>query len=76
MHLMDLKKGDKAMIVNIDTKNQALKKRLYSFGVMPGEELSIKRCSLRRRTMEIKIDTTLIALRAEEASIIQVKPII
>ena len=72
MVLSDLHKGDKAEIVKINA-DKALKDRLTSFGVMRGETLLIKGCSLARQTMEIEIGSTLIALRADEAGKIEIK---
>lgn len=74
MVLSDLHKGDKAEIIKINA-DKALKDRLTSFGVMRGETLLIKGCSLARQTMEIKVGSTYIALRAEEAGKIEVKQI-
>jgi ferrous iron transport protein A len=74
MVLSELHKGDKAEIININA-DKALKDRLISFGVMRGETLVIKGCSLARQTMEIEVGSTHIALRAEEAKKIEVKQI-
>jgi len=74
MVLSELHKGDKAEIININA-DKALKDRLTSFGVMRGETLVIKGCSLARQTMEIEVGSTHIALRAEEASKIEVRQI-
>jgi len=71
MFLSDLKKGDRAQIVQIHA-DKALKDRLTSFGVMRGETLWIKGCSLAKQTMEIEVGSTLIALRAQEAKKIEV----
>ena len=74
MVLSELHKGDKAEIITINA-DKALKDRLTSFGVMRGETLVIKGCSLARQTMEIEVGSTHIALRAEEASKIEVRQI-
>ncbi|WP_309499741.1 FeoA family protein [Sulfurovum sp.] len=71
MVLSDLRKGDKAEIVKIHA-DKALKDRLTSFGVMRGEILWIKGCSIAKQTMEIEVGSTLIALRADEARKIEV----
>ena len=71
MVLSDLKKGDRAEIVKIHA-DKALKDRLTSFGVMRGETLWIKGCSLAKQTMEIEVGSTLLALRAQEAKKIEV----
>jgi len=75
MVLSDLHKGDRAEIVKVNA-NKALRDRLTSLGVMRGEVLYIRECSLAKQTMEIEIDgSTHIALRAVEASKIEVKDI-
>jgi len=74
MVLTDIRKGDKAEIVKIHA-DKALKDRLVSFGVMRGEILTVKGCSLARKTMEIEVGSTLIALRADEAEKIEITQI-
>lgn len=74
MLLIEIKKGDRAKILNIQA-DKALKDRLNSFGVMRGEILLVKRCSLAKQTMEIEVGSTLIALRADEAKKIEIKKI-
>jgi len=74
MHLIDLKKGNKATIVKIHA-DKALRDRLTSFGVMRGEELIVKGCSLAKQTMEIEVGSTLIAVRADEAKLIEIEQI-
>jgi len=71
MVLTDIRKGDKAEILKIHA-DKALKDRLNSFGVMRGEILHVKGCSLARKTMEIEVGSTLIALRADEADKIEI----
>jgi len=72
MKLTELTKGEKAEIVKIDAE-KALKDRLTSFGVMRGEELLVKGCSLAKQTMEIEVGSTLIALRKDEADKITIE---
>ena len=71
MVLTDLHKGDKAVVKKIHAP-KALRDRFLSFGLVPGEELTVKGCSLGRQTMEIEVGGTLIALRKEEAEKIEV----
>jgi ferrous iron transport protein A len=71
MTLIELKKGDQAEILKIHAE-KALRNRLTSFGVMRGETLLVKGCSLAKQTMEIEVGSTLIALRADEAEKIEV----
>ncbi|WP_456429378.1 FeoA family protein [Nitratifractor sp.] len=72
MLLTELRKGDRGTIRRIDADPE-LKHRLHSFGIIPGETLEVKGCSLARQTMEIDVDGTLIALRKEEAEKIEVE---
>lgn len=74
MNLIDLRKGNRAIIVKIHA-DKALKDRLSSFGVIRGEELLIKGCSLAKQTMEIEVGATLIALRKDEVEKIEVEQI-
>jgi ferrous iron transport protein A len=74
MKLSELTKGDKAQIIKINA-DKALKDRFSSFGVMRGEELLVKGCSLAKQTMEIEVGSTLIAVRADEADKIEVEQI-
>jgi ferrous iron transport protein A len=74
MRLSELHKGDHALIVRIDA-DKPLKDRFASFGIMRGEEIVVKACSIARQTMEIEVGSTAIALRAEEAERIEVDKI-
>lgn len=74
MNLTELKKGNRAEILKVSA-DKALKDRLTSFGVMKGEELLIKGCSLAKQTIEIEVGSTLIALRKDEAEKIEIKKI-
>ena len=74
MKLTELTKGERGEIVKIHA-DKTLKDRLNSFGIMRGEELTVKGCSLAKQTMEIEVGGTLIALRREEAEKIEVEKI-
>ena len=74
MVLSQLQKGDEAIIVRINA-DSTLRNRLSSFGVMRGEHIKVKGCSLAKKTMEIEIEHTLLALREIEASKIEVTQI-
>jgi len=74
MVLSELTKGDRAEIIKINA-DKALRDRLNSFGVMRGEELIVKGCSIAKQTMEIEVGSTLIAVRADEAKKIEVAKI-
>jgi len=72
MLLTELRKGDRATILRVNADPE-LRQRLHSFGIFPGEKLTLKACSLGRQTMNIEVDGTLIALRREEAGKIEVE---
>lgn len=74
MKLSDLHKGESAFIDNIGT-DEALKARLFSFGIARGTRISIEASSLGNQTVEIMAEETLIGLRMSEAKKIEVKPI-
>lgn len=74
MNLIELTKGDRGEIIKINA-DKALRDRFSSFGLMKGEEVLVKGCSLAKQTMEIEVDSTLIALRADEANKIEVEKI-
>ncbi|MEA1879718.1 MAG: FeoA family protein [Campylobacterota bacterium] len=71
MLLSDLNKGEGATIININASD-GLKERFYSFGIMKGEEVLMKECSLGKQTIEIQIGSTFIALRIDEADKIEI----
>jgi len=72
MVLSQLHKGDEAVIVRINAE-PTLRNRLNSFGVMRGEQLKVKGCSLAKKTMKIEVEGTLLALREIEASKIEIR---
>jgi ferrous iron transport protein A len=74
MRLSELKKGQKGVIKSI-LADPELKQRLYSFGIIRGEEIEVKGYSLAKQTIEIDVDGTLIALRREEAEKIEVEEV-
>ncbi len=74
MKLSDLKKDDRAIIKKINA-DKALKQRLSSFGVGKGAELSVETYSIGKKTYEIIVNDTMIALRDEEAKKIEVEKI-
>jgi Fe2+ transport system protein FeoA len=73
MVLSQLHKGDRAEIVALRA-DKTLRDRLVSFGIMPGETVTVEACSLARQTIEISVGATAIALRKEEADLIEVEP--
>ena len=74
MLLSELHKGDKAIIKKVSAQ-KALRDRFASFGIMRGEEIIVKACSIAKQTIEIEVGSTTIAMRAEEAEHIEVEKI-
>ncbi|MEA3454931.1 MAG: FeoA family protein [Campylobacterota bacterium] len=72
MLLNKLRKGERGEITKVHA-DKALRDRFASFGLMRGEEIAVKTCSLARQTMEIEVGATAIALRADEAEKIEVE---
>jgi len=71
MTLDKLNIGDSAIIRSINCEN-ALKNRFYSFGIIRGSTITIEEITLTKSTIEVKINTTKVALRLKEASAIEV----
>jgi ferrous iron transport protein A len=67
-------KGGMATVVKINATG-ALKQRLISFGLMKGAEITMLECGLTKSTYEIKIGNVNIALRREEAELIEVSDV-
>jgi len=72
MTLDQVKIGQKFLIKDI-TANDELKKRFYSFGIIKGANVKLEAMSLKKNTLEINIEDTLIALRIDEAKTIKIK---
>lgn len=71
MSLNELNENETAIITKIDC-DEALKNRFYSFGVVKGAKVFLEQVTLAKKTMEIRINQTKIALRFSEAQKIEV----
>jgi len=67
-------KGGIATVAKINASG-ALKQRLISFGLMKGAEIRMLECGLTKSTFEVKIGSVTIALRREEAELIEVSDV-
>jgi len=74
MVLSELHKGEQAVIASF-TADKILRDRFASFGILPGEHVVVRECSLAKQTIEIDVGSTTIALRKEEADKIVVAPL-
>jgi len=72
LKLSELKKNQEAAVVRVDADGE-LKQRLASFGLLKGANIKVIDCSLGKSTIEIMVDSTLLALRREEAQKIEVE---
>ena len=66
---LDLQKTANIKAINCD---ENLKKRLYSFGIIVGNQICVTAKSLAKKTIEIKINQSKVALRHSEAINIKV----
>jgi len=72
--LKDCKKACKVRVVKLNAKSD-LKQRLISFGIMKEADLEVLEYAPGKSTIEIKVSKMRIALRAEEAELIEVEKI-
>jgi ferrous iron transport protein A len=73
-NLLNCHKGCKVKVKRINAEYN-LKQRLISFGVIKGAELEVLEHAPRKKTIEIKIGKMRIALRAQEAELIEVEEV-
>jgi len=72
MNLNDLKKGESAVVIGLDCHKE-LKNRLGSLGLSKGVEVTVKEYSLARKTMDIVVNRTQLAIRISEAKKVEVQ---
>jgi len=72
--LLDCEKTCKIKVVKLNAKDD-LKHRLISFGIMKGSIVEVLEHAPAKSTIEIKIGKMRIALRAQEAKLIEVEKI-
>ncbi len=72
-NLTECTKGCRATVVKLNARG-ALKQRLVSFGVMKGAKLTLLGYAPAKKTVEIKVGRMRLALRKEEAEMIEVQP--
>jgi len=72
--LIECKKACRVKVLKLNAATE-LKQRLISFGIMKGAEIEVLEHAPRKSTIEIKVGKMRIALRAEEAKLIEVEKI-
>lgn len=73
-NLIDCKKACKVKVVKLNAQT-TLRQRLISFGIMKEAIIEVLEHAPRKSTIEIKVGKMRIALRAEEAALIEVTKI-
>jgi len=71
MTLNSLRKGQSATIINVNAEKE-LKNRFNSFGLVKGATVHVERYSLAKKTMEIRVNKTRMAMRISEAEKVEV----
>jgi ferrous iron transport protein A len=72
MNLSELQKGECGIITKV-TAEQVLKSRLNSFGITKGARIYVIEQTMSKNTIEIRLHSTKIALRINEAKTIEVE---
>jgi len=72
--LLDCHKACRVKVIKLNAKDD-LKQRLISFGIMKESVIEVLEHSPGKSTIEIKIGKMRIALRAQEAELIEVEKI-
>ncbi|WP_428026982.1 FeoA family protein [Arcobacter sp.] len=72
MDLSELQKGECGIITKV-TAEQVLKSRLNSFGITKGARIYVIEQTISKNTIEIRLHSTKIALRINEAKTIEVE---
>jgi ferrous iron transport protein A len=72
--LLDCKKNEKVKVLKLNATSE-LKQRFISFGIMKDAQLEVLALAPRKKTIEIQVGKMKLALRAEEADLIEVKNI-
>lgn len=72
--LLDCNKACMVKVIRLNAKDE-LKQRLISFGIMKESVIEVLELAPRKSTIEIKIGKMRLALRAQEAQLIEVEKI-
>jgi len=72
--LLDCEKNEKVKVLKLNAASE-LKQRFISFGIMKDAKLEILELAPRKKTIEVKVGKMKLALRAEEAELIEVQNI-
>ncbi|MCX6075586.1 MAG: FeoA family protein [Campylobacterales bacterium] len=67
-------RGEKLKVIKLNA-NKELKQRLISFGIMKGTMVEVLEHAPAKSTIEIKVGKMRVALRAQEADMIEVETV-
>ena len=70
--LSQINKNQKVLIKQIHAQH-TLKKRLYSLGLRVGKEIEVVETSLQKNTIKVALGFSSVALRFDEAKMIEVE---
>lgn len=70
--LSQINKNKKVLIKQIHAQH-TLKKRLYSLGLVVGKEIEVVETSLQKNTIKVALGFSSVALRFDEAKMIEVE---
>jgi len=70
--LIECERGERVKVVKLNAQHE-LKQRLISFGIMKEAEIKVLEQAPRKKTIEVKVGKMRLALRAEEAELIEVE---
>lgn len=71
--LYDLKQGERGLVKKINSSDRDLKERLISFGITKDSQIVMKHCNANRKNIEISVDKSFVALREQEAKVIEIE---
>ncbi|WP_457562317.1 FeoA family protein [Caminibacter pacificus] len=74
MKLNELNIGDEAIVRKV-LASEPLKSRLLSMGITKGEKIKVLKHTLAKNTFEVEVNRVPIALRSEEAALVEVEKI-
>lgn len=72
MKLSELKKGDRAKVVFIDSNNKLLKRRMLDMGITSGVEIFVKKIAPLGDPIDIELRGYELCLRKDDLSNIEV----
>lgn len=73
VHLSDLKRGQKCIVINFHNDNKALRRRLLDMGITPGAEIYLRKKAPLGDPIEITVRNYELTLRKTEAYLVTLK---